>query len=253
MPRTVHVGCCGWSYMHEHDFADLYSHPHESKLQAYAELFDVVEINSTFYRLPRASTAEKWRAQADAINTRFEFTVKAYQGITHRYRFRGRESHEFFEQLKALCSTLKATILLFQTPASFGPTQVNIGAMQKFFEPLDRANITCVWEPRGQWYENPAHIAEVCEACNLLQCVDPFRNDLVLTQPLAYYRLHGFGKPSMYRYDFSEAELQELSARIASLPRATKHVYVFFNNVECYKNAWGFLEIVRSKRRSRGR
>ena len=91
---------------------------YSTKLQAYAQLFDAVEINSTFYRLPRVSTAQKWRSKADAVNPKFEFTVKAYQGITHLHRFMG-ESTSLFTQLKEICRTLETSVVLFQSPASF--------------------------------------------------------------------------------------------------------------------------------------
>jgi uncharacterized protein YecE (DUF72 family) len=243
MPATLHIGCCGWSYLNERDFDALYTKPHTSKLQAYAELFSVVEINSTFYRLPRLSTAEKWRKEADAINPAFEFTVKAYQGITHLRRFRGKESLGYFEQLHEICAALRTRVVLFQTPASFKPTEANIGAMRAFFEKVERGKLICVWEPRGAWYEEPPRIAEVCKVCNLVHCVDPFRNDPVLARRIAYFRLHGFGKPSMYRYTFSTAELRKLSAQIATLPGAVREAYVFFNNVDCYRNGREFAEI----------
>jgi uncharacterized protein YecE (DUF72 family) len=60
MAATIHVGCCGWSYLNEKEFGDLLARNYTSKLQAYAQLFDCVEVNSTFYRIPRVSTAEKW-------------------------------------------------------------------------------------------------------------------------------------------------------------------------------------------------
>jgi uncharacterized protein YecE (DUF72 family) len=248
MARTIHIGCCGWSYLNEHDFDDQYKKPHTSKLQAYAELFSVVEINSTFYRLPRLSTAEKWRKEADAINPAFEFTVKAYQGITHLHRFRGKESREQFEQLKAICAALKARLLLFQSPASFAPTKANMDAMRTFFDTIHRDTLILVWEPRGRWYDDPTLIAEICTTCNLIQCVDPFRNDVVQAQSVAYFRLHGFGKPSMYRYDFSHTELQQLHRIIRGLPRSTKEAYVFFNNVECYRNGREFATLLAGKR-----
>lgn len=244
MTPRVHTGCCGWSYLNEHDFDDVYTKPHESKLQAYAELFSAVEINSTFYRLPRLRTAEKWRKEADAINPEFEFTVKAYQGITHLRRFRGKESIGFFDQLNNICRALKARVLLFQTPASFGPTQVNIVAMKNFFENISCNGLVCVWEPRGRWYEDPGRIGEVCESCNLMHCVDPFRSEVLLSQRIAYFRLHGFGKPSMYNYDFSNNELQRLRGIIRALPRTTTDAYVFFNNAACYRNAREFMHMM---------
>ncbi len=243
MPPTLRIGCCGWSYLNEHDFDHLLTQPYRSKLQAYAQLFPAVEINSTFYRLPRLSTAEKWRTEADEITSAFEFTVKAYQGITHLHRFKGKEAIAQFNTLTELCRALRARVLLFQSPASFTPTKVNIEAMEKFFRTIDRGSLLCAWEPRGRWYDEPVRIADVCASCKLIHCVDPLRNDPALAQSVAYYRLHGFGQPSMYRYDFSRNELQRLLNIIQALPKSTKDVYVFFNNVECYRNGREFMHM----------
>ena len=166
MAVTVLIGCCGWSYLNEREFAGQIKRKYSAKLQAYVQLFNTVEINSTFYRLPRLSTAQKWRQEADVLNPKFEFTVKAYQGITHRHRFPG-GSVSLFNQVKEICGALRTSIILFQSPASFRPTDASVKAMKSFFSKIDRDNLTCVWEPRGQWYDNPALIAETCEGAGL--------------------------------------------------------------------------------------
>jgi len=242
---TVHIGCCGWSYFEEREFAAQIKRKYSTKLQAYAQLFDAVEINSTFYRLPRVSTAQKWRSEADAVNPKFEFAVKVYQGITHLHRFMG-ESIALFTQLREICRTLETSVVLFQSPASFRPTDVSLKAMKSFFNKIDRDNFTCVWEPRGKWYDNPALIVETCEECKLVHCVDPFRNEPLVfgEEKIAYFRLHGFGKPSMYRYDFSEQELSRLATILSSLPPSLHDVYILFNNVFCYENATGFRKLL---------
>jgi uncharacterized protein YecE (DUF72 family) len=241
----VHIGCCGWSYLEEREFAAQIKRKYSTKLQAYAQLFDTVEINSTFYRLPRVSTAQKWRDEAGAVNSKFEFTVKAYQGITHIHRFMG-ESISLFTQLREICRTLKTSVVLFQSPASFRPTDVSLKAMKSFFNKIGRYNFTCVWEPRGKWYDNPALIVETCEECRLVHCVDPYRNEPLVfgEEKIAYFRLHGFGKPSMDRYDFSEQELSRLATILNSLPPSLHHVYILFNNVFCYENATGFRKLL---------
>ncbi len=247
MAATVHIGCCGWSYLDEREFADQIKRRYASKLQAYAQLFNTVEINSTFYRLPRLSTAQKWRQEADVLNPKFEFTVKAYQGITHRHRFPG-GSVSLFNQVKEICGALRTSIILFQSPASFRPTDASVKAMKSFFSKIDRDNLTCVWEPRGQWYDNPALIAETCEGCRLVHCVDPFRDEPLVfgDEKIAYFRLHGFGKLSMYQYDFSEEELSRLATILNSLPPSLHHIYILFNNVFCYENAMEFSGLLRA-------
>lgn len=250
MVRTVsskiHIGCCGWSYLNERDFSEELGENYSSKLQAYAGLFDAVEINSTFYRLPRPTTAEKWRAEVDEISPNFEFTVKAFQGITHLHRFQKKESLDSYKVIRDICSALHARFVLFQSPASFKPSEKNIDTMKDFFDKIDRRGITAAWEPRGKWYDDINLIEKVCWECNLVHCVDPMRNEPLAfgRTKTAYFRLHGFGKPSMYRYDFSEEELQQLQMKVVSLPAATKDVYTFFNNDACYRNGRMFQSMI---------
>lgn len=245
MRREIIVGCCGWSYFRPKEFSDKLVRPYGSTLRAYAQLFGAVEVNSTFYRIPQTSTAERWYREATEVNRRFLFTVKAYQAITHVYRF-GKQSVRFFDQIKAVAKQLHAPIVLFQSPASFQPSAANIKKMSVFLSHIERGRLLLAWEPRGRWFDHPDAIEEVCRAHRLMVCVDPFRNEPTFpsNRHNAYFRLHGFGRPSMYRYDFSRKELEDLGAMIKSLPPSVKRAYIFFNNVACYQNALEFARMV---------
>lgn len=249
MSTQIHTGCCGWSYLDENDFRDELKKKYRSKLQAYVHLFDSVEINSTFYRLPRLTTAEKWRKEADEVNPGFEFTVKAFQGITHLHRFQKKESLDSFNIVRDVAKILRARFILFQSPASFRPSEENIGNMQTFFGTIDRQGTNAVWEPRGKWYDDASLIERVCEDCKLVHCVDPFRNNPLLPGKTrtVYFRLHGFGKPSMYRYDFSDEELRNLRAKVNALEKVVNNVFVFFNNETCYRNGRTFQKMLEVK------
>lgn len=246
MPAKIHTGCCGWSYLNEQEFADKLGGEYSSKLQAYAALFEAVEINSTFYRLPRPATAEKWRKEVDAIRPDFEFTVKAFKGITHLHRFQKKESLDAFGVIGDICSALNARYVLFQSPASFKPTPANIENMRWFFSGIDISGLTAVWEPRGTWYDDQRLIQSVCTDNKLVHCVDLFRNEPLMSNKIgaAYFRLHGFGQPTMYRYNFSNQELRQLCDEIVSLPPIVKDIYVFFNNEACYRNGLTFQRMI---------
>lgn len=95
-------GCCGWDYFKPNqfleevgrltdgksDWKDIYDH----KVQAFADFFDLVEVNKTFYDLPQVKTAEKWKRLAREVNEEFQFTIKASKKITHKDRFSTKES-----------------------------------------------------------------------------------------------------------------------------------------------------------------
>jgi len=244
----IQVGCCGWGFMRPRDFfGDSEAAKFKSILQAYAALFPCVEINSTFYRIPKLSTAEKWRKNVDEINKDFEFTVKATQIITHKIRFT-KASARFFGIMKDVCKKLDAKILLLQSPSSFKATDENIKRMKEFFDAISAGNLLLAWEMRGDWQKKPELIKEVCKDFNLIQCVDPFRNELIWPsrKKIAYFRLHGLGIISMYQYNFSENELKELKAKISALKnnQNVKNFYVMFNNATMYENALQFMKLI---------
>jgi uncharacterized protein YecE (DUF72 family) len=219
-----------------------------STLEAYAQLYDTVEVNSTFYRIPRITTAQKWCREASSACERFHFTVKAYQGITHRDRF-GEHSRAYFEGVREVAEALSASVILFQSPASFQPTADNIRKLKSFFLGVERGRFAFAWEPRGAWLENPPALLDACEECDLIHCVDPFRHQPLSagSASVAYFRLHGFGTPSMYRYDFSVAELGELRSMVRLLSESVRKVYIFFNNVACYQNALSFIALMNAR------
>ncbi len=246
MAAEIHIGCCGWGYLREKNFQDQIKGKYRSKLQAYAHLYGCVEVNSTFYRIPKLSTAEKWRQEAGEVNGQFEFTVKVSQIITHQARF-SRASVVTYKQVRDVCLALGARVLLFQSPASFHATKSNIDNMTKFFGSIDRSGFVCVWEPRGKWLDDPPLIERVCQECDLVHCVDPLRDQPLHfgSKKIAYFRLHGFGRPSMYRYEFSKDELQQVSQHCRETRNTAKEIYVFFNNVFCYEDALEFTKIVK--------
>ena len=108
-------------------------------MKKYYESFHLVELNSTFYHYPRISTVAGWRDNAPAD---FEFTVKAHQDISHRFRFAVEPSLKPFEQMKEICKILEAQVLLIQTHGSFGPNK--LGDAYNFFRKIPRDDLECM-------------------------------------------------------------------------------------------------------------
>jgi len=239
----IKVGCCGYPV----------------SMQKYFAEFCLVETQSTFYKLPRAETAEKWRAQAPEG---FEFTVKVWQGITHSpesptWKRSGLSKNELKgygdfapsrKTLKAWARTLEvvkkldARIAVFQTPPSFNPSPKNIGNMKKFFGEIDRGGVRLAWEPRGEWLEKKSLTKTILEKLDLIHVVDPFW-DPPLTRGVYYFRLHGLGKRYNYGYAYSREDLKRLKELIERLEEA-EEVYVLFNNVKMLDSAKLFLTLV---------
>lgn len=229
----MRIGCCGWNYLMPKKLGlKDWKKRFKSKLQLYASLFDTVEVNSTFYKLPKVSTAKRLLEEALAVNKRFEFSVKAFKGITHVDKFTGK-SLEYWEQTREIAEALEAKFILIQTPASFKDTKENIAKVKKFFDKVAYDHITI--ELRGFSQQT---IDELCEEYGLIQCVDPFAAK-PRKQRVYYFRLHG--KPpgkKMYYYQYKDSELRKLAKMLP------KRCYVYFNNIYMCEDALRFKKIV---------
>lgn len=215
----------------------------------YAAQFPVVEIQHTFYQPPQIKTLEKWRAE---VPPEFEFTLKAWQLITHERRsptykrlkkvlteeekdecgsFRLTDIvREAWETTAACAKALAARRVLFQCPASFTPTSINIENLRQFFTRIGRHDLQFLWEPRGEW---PAQtLRTLCRELNLIHVVDPFTARTV-TPEFCYFRLHG---RKGWRYVYENDELEELMEMI----EGAKTAYVLFNNIAMVEDAARF-------------
>ncbi len=225
---ALHVGCCGFA-----------------RAQAeYYRQFKLVEVQQTFYKPPLLVTAQRWRDEAPAS---FRFTVKAWQLITHEpssptYRKAGlsldgppehygafRPTPEViaaWERTREIALALRAPVVLFQCPASFGPTDEHLANLRRFFRDVDRGGLAFAWEPRGDWPDDL--VRSLCDELRLIHAVDPFRR-LPATGGVAYFRLHGI---TGYRYRFTDADLRQL----LSWCRGYDEVYCLFNNVSMWED-----------------
>lgn len=215
-----------------------------------------VEIQETFYRPVAVERASKWRAMAPP---EFRFCLKASQFVTHEatsptYRRSGRpipetqktaygafkdtpQVREGWEATRAVAEALKAEVIFFQTPGTFGPSDTNRTALYRFFESIRTPAVTAI-ELRGPW---ATHVLErICEDLDLVHAVDPFDKEPA-TYGLAYFRLHGSppGR-SMYRYTYTEEDLERLRSTCDEYDDA----YVMFNNRTMRADALRFRGLV---------
>jgi len=226
----IKIGCCGFPV----------------KREIYYQNFEVAEIQQTFYQLPQIPTGRRWKEEAPLD---FEFTMKAWQLITHepssptyrRLRIdipeREKKHYGFFKNTeevdKAWSETaefarvLGAKKILFQSPKSFHPSDGHIKDLREFFKRIERNSFTFIWEPRGQWERR--EVEELCEEMGNIPCLDPYHDPLP-KRDFIYVRLHG---RTGYRYTYSEDDLKELVKRM----KPYREAYLMFNNMKMYENA----------------
>jgi uncharacterized protein YecE (DUF72 family) len=240
-PGEILVGCCGFALPQAR----------------YFRRFDLLEVQQSFYEPPRVETARRWRQKAPQG---FTFTLKAWQLITHEpssptYRrlrtpilppdrpalgsFRPTSQVlAAWERTRELARALDAALVLFQCPASFGPTALNIRNMREFFRSIPRDGLSMAWEPRGEWPQEL--VRSLCQELHLIHCVDPFRG-APLWGEINYFRLHGI---TGYDYRYTDEDLVSLFSCCAE-----KMSYVLFNNLPMAEDAMRFQILVNSKAR----
>jgi uncharacterized protein YecE (DUF72 family) len=115
--KAVHIGCSGWNYRDWKE-AVYGGAPAREWLPLYAERFDTVEVNNTFYRLPKVTAVERWVEQTPSD---FIFTVKASRYLTHVKRLRGLDTgvQRFFDAIAPLRESGKLGPVLWQLPENF--------------------------------------------------------------------------------------------------------------------------------------
>ncbi|UNK42732.1 DUF72 domain-containing protein [Luteimonas sp. S4-F44] len=218
------IGCAGWSIA-SRDVA-LFGDG-ASMLARYATRFDLVEINSSFYRPHRRATYERWAASVPAG---FRFSAKLPRTITHEYRLRGCGPllDDFLEAATGLGDRLGC--LLVQLPPSLAFDARSAATFLAVLRRRWTGGLAC--EVRhGSWLTPPAEA--------LLQrhgvarvAADPARHGTDArpggAPDLVYWRWHG--SPQIYRSAYDAAALDALAAAIAARP-ASRHWVVFDNTV----------------------
>jgi len=251
-PRNIWIGPAGWSYT---DWRGIVypSYPHGSgkELETVAELFDVVEINTSFYRPLRPEVSRVWLRKC-AVNPRFRFTAKLYRRFTHERDASAAEERGFKEGIAPLMEAGKLGALLLQFPWSFKNAPENrqylAGLLLRFHDyPLVVEIRHASWVISGVMAGNKPDVLKLLEEyragfCNLDQPVigrslAPTEN---VTAPIGYVRLHGRNYASWFaesggvdlRYDYlySREELDEWQRRIESIAARSQDTYVILNN-----------------------
>ncbi len=114
----VRIGCSGWQYKDWRGRLYPEGLGQPRWLQRYAEVFDTVEVNSTFYRLAKPEAVARWVEQTPPD---FLFTIKASRYLTHIKRLRPMDQgvSRFYESIEPLARSPKMGPVLWQQPENF--------------------------------------------------------------------------------------------------------------------------------------
>jgi uncharacterized protein YecE (DUF72 family) len=223
VPGAVHVGTSGWHYKHwKGPFypADL---PASRMLAWYAQHFDTVEINNSFYKLPTEAALESWR---DATPAGFLFAVKGSRFLTHMKKLKDPEEGiaRFMERVAALGPKLGP--VLFQLPPFW---DVNLPRLEAFLRALPRGP-RYAFELRNPTWHTPKVSAALARH-NAAFCIWELagaRSPVEITGDWTYIRLHGPGGP--YQGSYDRHTMEDWAGRIRQWRRGLRAIYLYFDN-----------------------
>lgn len=238
----VHVGTSGWSYPSWKPV--LYPGvPQARWLDRYAEEFDTVELNGSFYHWPRETTFAGWRHR---VPPGFRFTVKAPRGLTHARQLRSPAA--WVERIERAWTALgeRSGVLLVQLPPRL---QRDDALLSGFLSGLPSGVPVAVEFRHDSWLVEPVFAvleqhgaAYVVMSGANLPCV------LRRTASFVYIRLHGPDHDHLYAGSYSDADLGWWSDRIAEWATGGTDVYAYFNNDgfgHAVRNAWRLRDLTR--------
>jgi uncharacterized protein YecE (DUF72 family) len=222
--RTARIGCSGWNYPHWRERVYPQGLPPRRWLEHYASLFDTVEINATFYRLPRRDSVAAWVGQSPRG---FVFAVKASRFLTHMKRLTDMERgvQRFYERIEPLVDSPKMGPVLWQLPESFHRNDKRLAdALAKL--PDGRH---CFEFRHASWFVEEVFALLRKHAVALVIGDHPARpfQAYELTADWTFLRFHHGSRGRHGNY--SDGELETWSRRITEWRRQVE-VFAYFNN-----------------------
>ena len=222
--RPLRVGCSGWQYRSWRGVLYPERFPQSRWLERYAEVFDTVEVNSTFYRLASKDAVARWVQQTPPG---FVFALKASRYLIHMKKLRDLDQgiKNFYERIEPLVGTPKLGPILWQLPEWFKRDDDTLAAALDALPPgrhtfeFRHPSWFCdeVYELL-RWHEVALTIGE-----HPKRAFQP----LVLTAGWSFVRFH-YGHRGR-RGNYSRTELEEWADRLAGLA-AGAELFVYFNN-----------------------
>jgi len=224
-----YVGTSGWSYPHwgQGVFYPPGLRPGEW-LSFYARHFSTVEINSSFYRLPRKEVFETWR---ELTPSGFCFALKASRFLTHVKKLT--QAEEPVRRLLENAQDLKEKLgpLLFQLPPSLPYAREKlVGFLEVLSHRKGRGRLQAALEPRhATWLCSECH--DLLAAAGIALCFSDWPGLKVeepVTADFLYIRRHG--PHELYASKYTDQRLRQEARRIGHWVGRGKDVFVYFNN-----------------------
>jgi uncharacterized protein YecE (DUF72 family) len=254
---NLRIGTSGWNYPRgAGTWNGIFYPPHEKvdQLSYYAEHFDTVEVNSTFYRPPTVTVCRNWVRRTPPT---FEFSLKLYQKFTHPEMFRkatGAEDatvrpadvDEFRAAIDPIAQAGRLGALLAQFPPSFKNTAEARDYLARVLSAFRNYRVAVELRHRS-WSDDLAPTLELLNGFNAawVQIDEPkFRfsirqNYLPNVTGFSYMRLHGRNAANWWRHEtaddrydylYSPEELKPFAETADAARRLVRKMYLYMNN-----------------------
>jgi uncharacterized protein YecE (DUF72 family) len=256
---TLYVGTSGWSYPKGQGTWDGSFYPpklaDKDKLGFYAQYFNTVEINSSFYRPPNMYAAKAW---AQKVPDEFRFAVKLWQKFTHPKMFEqatgdaakveDEDFGVFAEGIGPLADAGKLGVILAQFPTSFRPDPQRLEYLEELIHRLRGAGFPLAIELRHrEWTESDQApllkgLMEQEKVAWVMIDEPRFKTSIrhvPLTTDLGYFRFHGRNyaqwwkhgeAEDRYNYLYTPDEQKEIASDVREVAGSTQETYAFYNN-----------------------
>jgi uncharacterized protein YecE (DUF72 family) len=242
--RKIYIGTSGWTYS---DWIGKFypsNLPSNKRLVFYSKYFKTVEVNYSFYHLPRVSTYQKWFEKTPKD---FIFAIKASRFITHIKRLQNVDDawKQFLENTLVLKEKLGP--ILFQFPPSFKADKENLQRLKSFLKllsdyslptthyplnslPTTHYPLKYAFEFRHQtWCDKKIYdLLKKYKSAWVIADSSRYPKTETTTIDFVYIRMHGPG--IMFASKYSKKELEKLAQKIKHWQKEGKDVYVYFNN-----------------------
>jgi len=225
----VYIGTSGWIYPH---WGNGVFYPSELKqgewFSYYCQHFDTVEINNTFYHLPKREVFENWQRSSPE---NFVFVVKASRFITHMKKLKDPASSTRNFLTNAAGLGKKIGPILFQLPPFWN---LNLERLKEFIDYLSLQkiipNIRAVFEIRNPtWFcDEVFKILQEGKAALCFADWPDLKIESPVTADFVYLRRHG--STSLYSSEYSQEELSRDAEQIKNWLKDGRDVYIYFNN-----------------------
>jgi uncharacterized protein YecE (DUF72 family) len=217
------IGTSGWYYGHWYGRFYPEGLAKEELLPFFARSFNTVELNNTFYHLPKESTVVGWYQKAPRD---FVFALKASRFITHIKRLAN-----LGDSLKVLLSRAyllrkKLGPILYQLPPSM---KKDTKRLADFLKRLPKKTRNVIEFRHQSWLDE--EIFALLGEFNAAHCVvsmPDFPQVVRATADFAYIRMHGGSR--LYRSNYSQGQLKQCAGRIKQFLKSGLDTYVYFKN-----------------------